>query len=282
MCASDLLFALGYPVDIAQVNRNSFLDSSSGDLVWPTSPTAKLELPGYAWDQERYWGETRVIKEHRLRPFRHGILGAPVPGSLATRPRWRNYLRVSEIPWLVDHRIEDKIVFPAAGYLNMAIEAAARLTGKSIGNIKAISLADVSVKAPIVVSERDMGTEIIFELYPTVESSRTSSSVWNTFGVFSVDESGNQREHCTGMVMIELGTPEAICSGEDGQIEVSTSRSIGSEQYYNRLHSMGLQYGKSFQLLTGLIESGRGNATASLSWQPDLFSSETKIGRAHV
>jgi amino acid adenylation domain-containing protein/thioester reductase-like protein len=268
------LFTLGYPVDIAQVNRNCFLDTSSSGLVSPITPISKLELPGYAWDQERYWGETRVIKEHRLRPFRHGILGAPVPGSLANRPRWRNYLRVAEMPWLVDHRIEDKIIFPAAGYLNMAVEAASRLTDKSIGSIKAISLADVSVKAPIVVSERDMGTEVIFELYPTVESSRTSSSVWNTFVVFSIDESGNQREHCTGKVMIELGTPEAICSEEDGQMDVSTSRSIGSEQYYHRLHSMGLQYGKSFQLLTGLIESGQGNATAPLCWRPDFFSSE--------
>lgn len=268
------LFALGYPVDVAQINRDCYQDTSSGDLVWPNVQKSTLKLPGYAWDHARYWGETRVIKEHRLRPFRHGILGAPVPGSLSTRPRWRNYLRVSEIPWLADHRIEDKIVFPAAGYLNMAIEAAARLTSSSVGLIKAISLTDVSVKSPIVISERGMGAEVMLELCPKVESSRTSSSVWNSFCVFSVDESGNQREHCTGSIMIEIGTPAAIAPGEDGEIGVATSRTVGSGQYYHRLHSMGLQYGKTFQLLTGFIEIGQGNATAPLCWNPELFSSE--------
>lgn len=268
------LFALGYPVDIAQINRHCYQDTSSRDLVWPNIQRSTLKLPGYAWDHERYWSETRVIKEHRLRPFRHGILGAPVPGSLSTRPRWRNYLRVAEMPWLADHRIEDKIVFPAAGYLNMAIEAAARLTGNSTGNIKAINLADISVKSPIVISERGMGTEVMIELCPRVESSRTSSSVWNSFSVFSVDDSGNQREHCTGSIMIETGTPATIAPGENDGMAVSTSRTVGSEQYYHRLHSMGLQYGKTFQLLTGLIETGQGSATAPLCWNPELFSSE--------
>lgn len=268
------LFALGYPVDIAQINRDCYQDDASGALVWPDIQRTTLKLPGYAWDHERYWGETRVIKEHRLRPFRHGILGAPVPGSLSTRPRWRNYLRVAEIPWLADHRIEDKIVFPAAGYLNMAIEAASRLTGNLAGNIKAINLADVSVKSPIVISERGMGTEILLELSPKVESSRTSSSLWNSFCIFSVDDSGNQREHCTGSIMIEIGTPVAIAPGEHGEISVATSRTVGSGQYYHRLDSMGLQYGKRFQLLTGFIETGQGNATAPLNWSPELFYKE--------
>ncbi|KAJ6780946.1 hypothetical protein PWT90_05373 [Aphanocladium album] len=267
------LFALGYPVNIEQINRDCY-QNTSGDLVWPEIQRSTLKLPGYAWDHERYWSETRVIKEHRLRPHRHGILGAPVPGSLATRPRWRNYLRVAEMPWLADHRIEDKIVFPAAGYLNMAIEAAVRLTDNATGNVKTISLADVSVKSPIVISERGTGAEVMLEICPKVESSRTSSAVWNSFCVFSTDETGNQREHCTGSIMVELGTPASVVPEENGEIGIVTSRTVGSEQYYHRLHSMGLQYGKTFQLLTGFIETGQGSATAPLCWNPGLFPSE--------
>ncbi|KAJ3499830.1 hypothetical protein NLG97_g19 [Lecanicillium saksenae] len=268
------LFALGYPVDLAHVNQDCYQHPSTGQIVCPAVIRPTLTLPGYAWDHERYWSETRVIKEHRLRPCRHGILGAPVPGSLATRPRWRNYLRVTEMPWLADHRIEDKIVFPAAGYLNMAIEAAARFVTDSPGTIRAITLAEVSVKSPIVLSDRGMGTEVMLELWPKVESARTSSSKWKNFCVFSVDDSGNQREHCTGSVMVELGIPAVLAPNDDGDISVATSRTVGAEQYYHRLNSMGLQYGKSFQLLTGLLETGQGNATAALFWNPNLFSSE--------
>ncbi|KAA8649458.1 putative Nonribosomal peptide synthetase [Aspergillus tanneri] len=268
------LFALGYPVNLAEVNRDHFIDRTSGILVSSGTPATKLELPTYAWDHERYWGETRVIKEHRLRPFRHSILGAPVPGSLASRPRWRNYLRVSEIPWLVDHSIDGKVIFPGAGYINMAMEAAARLSRNSVGSLKSITLADVSVKSALVVSENDMGTEVIVELSPVVESAKTTSSVWHHFVIFSIDEAGNQREHCTGMVKAELGSPEAIDLKNETHTHTHTIRSVGREQYYHRLHSMGLQYGKTFQLLTGNIESGLSNATAPISWQPSLFSQE--------
>ncbi|KAI9042421.1 putative LovB-like polyketide synthase [Aspergillus affinis] len=274
LTAAGQLFALGYPVHLEEVNRNHFIEVSSGKLVSPNLPNPSLELPSYAWDHERYWGETRVIKEHRLRPFRHSILGAPIPGSLANRPRWRNFLRISEMSWLVDHSIDGKVVFPGAGYINMAMEAAARLGRGLAGGIKTISLADVSVKSALVVSDHEVGTEVIVELSPVVESAKTSSSTWNNFVIFSIDESGNQREHCTGMVRAELGDPEALPFDHESNVGAQTFRCVGREQYYHRLHSMGLQYGKTFQLLSGNIDSGLGNATAPISWQPDLFSRE--------
>lgn len=139
------LFSLGHPVSLRDVNANHFIDLQSGEIVREDNAVTKIELPSYAWDHDRYWGETRVIREHRQRPFRHSILGALVPGSLAKRPRWRNFLRISEIPWLIDHSIDGKVIFPGAGYINLAIEAAARLSG-SLGNIREISLADISGK----------------------------------------------------------------------------------------------------------------------------------------
>lgn len=134
------LFALGYPVNLKNVNENQFLDTA-GQIVSVGAP-GRLDLPSYAWDHhDRYWAETRHIREHRLRPSRHSILGARVPGSLETRPRWRNYLRVSEIPWLLDHSIDGKTIFPAAGYINMVIEAAATMVD---GSIREFELVDVS------------------------------------------------------------------------------------------------------------------------------------------
>lgn len=135
------LFALGYPVDLQRVNQNQFVDAI-GDIVNVETPRPMVELPSYAWDHhDRYWAETRHIREHRLRPARHAVLGGRVPGSLGTRPRWRNYLRSSEIPWLADHCIDGKVIFPAAGYINMAIEAAASMAD---GSMREFELADIS------------------------------------------------------------------------------------------------------------------------------------------
>ncbi|KAL2869028.1 uncharacterized protein BJX67DRAFT_379511 [Aspergillus lucknowensis] len=268
------LFALGYPVDLVEVNRNQFLDAA-GRVISLEASTGKVSLPSYAWDHhDRYWAETRVIREHRLRSSRHSILGARVPGSLDTRPRWRNYLRVSEMSWLPDHSIDGKVIFPAAGYINMAIEAAATFVD---GNIREFELVDVSVKSALVVSDKDMGTETIVELAPAVESAETSSSIWKHFVVLSIDEAGNQREHCTGTIRVEAGSPEAIRSSNPLSADVlrqQSFRSTDRNQYYRRLHAMGLQYGDTFQLVTGNVESGDGIATARVSWNPSLFSRE--------
>ena len=37
---------------------------------------------------------------------------------------FRNILSVKNVPWLRDHQVGSEIVFPAAGYLAMAVEAA--------------------------------------------------------------------------------------------------------------------------------------------------------------
>ncbi|GAB1212188.1 hypothetical protein ATERTT37_001318 [Aspergillus terreus] len=268
------LFALGYPVNLKNVNENQFLDTA-GQIVSVGAP-GRLDLPSYAWDHhDRYWAETRHIREHRLRPSRHSILGARVPGSLETRPRWRNYLRVSEIPWLLDHSIDGKTIFPAAGYINMVIEAAATMVD---GSIREFELVDVSVKSALVVSDKDVGTETFVELAPAVESAETSSSLWKQFVVLSVDEAGNQREHCTGMIRTDSGSPEAIQNSSSySSMDAFRRRSFRSTermQYYHRLHSMGLQYGPTFQLVAGNVESGDGIAIAPISWKPTMYPRE--------
>lgn len=118
------LFILGYPVDLAAVNSELSASTSEPVERFPQS-TLLRNLPNYSWDHGKYWAETRVIKEHRLRKHRHTILGAPVPGGPGNHPRWRTYLRLSEIPWLAQHVVDRKVIFPAAGYITMALEAIA-------------------------------------------------------------------------------------------------------------------------------------------------------------
>ncbi|KAL2819315.1 hypothetical protein BDW59DRAFT_123333 [Aspergillus cavernicola] len=271
------LFALGYPVNLEEVNRNQFLDERS-EISSIQVGESNIALPSYAWDHhDRHWAETRLINEYRLRPFRHSMLGARVAGSLETRPRWRNFLRLSEISWLPDHSIDGKVIFPAAGYLNMAIEAAASLVD---GAIREFELVDVSVKSALVISDKDMGTETIVEFVPVVESAETSSSIWKHFVVLSVDEAGNQREHCTGTIRLKAGSPDTLHSSSASskpsvkELREQSFRSTERNRFYRRLHGMGLQYGETFQLMTGNVESGDGIATAPISWKPHLFTRE--------
>ncbi|POS79314.1 polyketide synthase/peptide synthetase [Diaporthe helianthi] len=96
-----------------------------------TSPQLLKNLPSYTWDHDRiYWHESRLSRAYRTRKSGpHPLLGTIVPDGLDTEMRWRNLLRVSEVPWVKGHTLQGQVVFPAAGYIVTAMEAAVAAAG---------------------------------------------------------------------------------------------------------------------------------------------------------
>lgn len=271
-CAGQL-FSLGYPVDLAAANSNLFRDNNG--LTRRAAASPKVQLPSYAWDHASYWSETRVIKANRLRKERHVILGVPVPDSVDNHPRWRTFLRPAELPWLAQHQIEGKIIFPAAGYLTMAIEAATRLD-KCPETIKSVTLRDVSFKSALPVRTDDMGTEVLLEMQPVLASAKRTSDTWYRFIISSYDATGRCDEHCHGMIEVEEGEPASVESLEErpslASLQKRSNKTTTVQKYYEHLHSMGLQYGEDFMLLSGNVESGPGFSMAPLTFRADQTS----------
>lgn len=262
------LFSLGFPVDLAAVNSNIDCEVD-GRFSLITLGRMLPDLPTYSWDHGKFWSETRQIQEHRFRKHRHSLLGFPTPGGLERHPRWRNYLRLSEIPWLSQHVVDGKTIFPAAGYISMAIEA---LTTLAPGFMNTL-LRDVVFKAILTLSSSDTGTEVITELQPVVTSAKSTSSTWFRFVICSFDEKNKCVEHCHGLIGMEQGDAVPVrCIDETArgfvQLQKATNRSRPRLPYYAQLQKMGLMYGEIFQLLSGDIESGAGFAIAPLTFRP--------------
>ncbi|KAL8734411.1 MAG: hypothetical protein Q9181_003232, partial [Wetmoreana brouardii] len=271
------LYMHGYPVDLVSANSDQLVGDNGA--VFSTPAGHKLtNLPTYSWDHARYWAETRLIKNHRLRSHRHALLGAPMPGSTASHPSWRNYLRLNELPWLAEHVIDSKIIFPAAGYISMAIEASAHLVG-NCDNIKDFTLRDVAVKSALTLTDKDAGTEVVLELRPASTSTKTTSELWYEFTVFSFDDGGRSTEHCRGLISAEPGSPAAVerIKPYPSMVELGkkSNRQTVLQHYYEHLHSLGLQYGDNFRLLSGDLESGPGFAMAPLTFRQYQISPES-------
>ncbi|KAL9593844.1 MAG: hypothetical protein Q9219_007359 [cf. Caloplaca sp. 3 TL-2023] len=199
-----------------------------------------------------------------------------VPNSTTSYPSWRNYLRLSELPWLTEHMIEGKVIFPAAGYISMAIEAIARRIG-SPTNIKDFALRDIAVKSALAL-DKDVGTEVMLELRSASTSTKATTDIWHEFTIFSFAEDGRNTEHCRGYIAAELGSPIAVERTEPYRsrmdLEKKSDRRILLQNYYEHLHSLGLQYGENFRLLSGDLESGSGFAMAPLTFRRYQISSE--------
>ena len=80
-------------------------------------------LPGYAWQRERFWHESEGSRQRRLDPALHPFLARDVGAAEST---WEGWIDKEAMPYLKDHRVQGHVVFPAAGYVEVAAEAADR------------------------------------------------------------------------------------------------------------------------------------------------------------
>lgn len=94
-------------------------------------PVPPLDLPRYPWQYERAFNRPSRRAPLIEASEQHALLGAKV--SLA-QDTWVNEIALSRIPFLKDHLIRDSVLFPAAGFLEMAVsvgQAALDATGQT-------------------------------------------------------------------------------------------------------------------------------------------------------
>ncbi|KAK0701265.1 hypothetical protein B0H67DRAFT_655916 [Lasiosphaeris hirsuta] len=187
----------GSPVRVGDLNRN---DNGSHQ---PESLRLLADLPPYPFDHSRrFWHESRLSRDYRNRPhLPHELLGALSVDVNRIEPRWRRFLSLKEIPWLRKHIIQGQVVFPAAGYLTMVVQAARQhiMTTSPTAHVDAVSLRNVNIGKALILSEEDTeGVEITLSLRPQARTARESSGLWNEFRIFSVTPTGEWAEHCRG------------------------------------------------------------------------------------
>lgn len=81
------------------------------------------DLPRYPWQHStRYWHESRIADKHAKRDgVRNDVLGAQAMYSNDLEPTWRNIVRLDDIPWLRDHKMQGMVVYPMAGYVSYSL-----------------------------------------------------------------------------------------------------------------------------------------------------------------
>ena len=121
-----------------------------------SKPKLLKDLPSYPWDHHQvYWHESQQSKSFRTNATPpHELLGALLPDATQQECRWRNTLSVTEIPWLQHHRLQGVVVFPAAGYVVMALEASKFISTSSVATVEVHNL---EIKRPIVFHEEAKG-----------------------------------------------------------------------------------------------------------------------------
>ena len=264
-------------------------------------PMTLTNLPEYPFDHSRvYWHESRLSKEYRLRKNpRLDLLGTPSSDSNPLDARWRNILRVSELPWTEEHevlsllfirlrnytnqsQISGAVIYPGAGMLVMAIEAANQMADDK-RNASGYRIKEVEFKAPIPISLSGEGTETQFSLRSAKVASSHDES-WLVFRLCSLLD-GGWIENCCGSIKVEYSQIDKPGNLHDEEYNPARSeehlcgifpqaswKSIDSQDMYQYLRNCGHNYGPAFQCLQSIATDAVRDATANLklfSWTTD-------------
>lgn len=244
---------------VCDLLRQGFAVSLSGVNQYSKSHRYPFldDLPSYAWNHTTaYWTESRASREHRFNKMPpHELIGTRVSGDNGFTFLWRNFLRVSDIEWLTDHRVESRVVLPGAAYVAMAIEAIRLLVCASEELVRGYRLRDVDIMNALTIHESSSGVEVMLCLRPCSEKELDHKG-WYEFEISSLS-SGNDAwtMHCKGGVAVETtnavkaatSTAENAPSADNFFSADSKVRTIDIESFFKSLREMGFYHGPNFQ-----------------------------------
>jgi NADPH:quinone reductase-like Zn-dependent oxidoreductase/malonyl CoA-acyl carrier protein transacylase len=243
------LFAKGANLDFGAINFPA-----------PTkAPMLLTDLPRYPWNySSKYWQESRMTKMHKHAPGgRSDILGTLANYSNDLEPTWRNIIRLDDLPWLQHHKIQSLTIFPMAGFIAMALEAAAQRAATRNASLDRFELKEVSITKPLVIPDKD--TEMTITLRPRQE---LTSETWDEFRICSWSSEQGWTEHCIGLIAA-LGMNENNVDGarqaRDTESRLRSALSstgrpeaalVTPAVMYDSLTELGVAYGSLFQGIT--------------------------------
>jgi thioester reductase-like protein len=194
-----------------------------------------LRLPSYPWSRERYWLEDPDAARFRLDDNVHPLLGMRITGS---HPTFEFDLDPRVYTYLESHRFWGTILFPAAGYGEIALALA-----RAVFPSEAYTVEDLLVKKALFINENDVPT-VRVEFYPvdktfTISSSTGAKEDWEL--------------HVQGR--LTLLTAEVPPRCDLAAIKARLPNHISHQDYYVALDAAGYHFGPHFKLIKNVYHT---------------------------
>lgn len=224
----------------------------------------KITLPNYAFDRQRYWiDETQVDRSYvgasSSRP--HPLLGPRL--NLAGEEVIFTML-LEDLPgYLEDHKIMGSVIFPAAGYIEMALSAGIEMLGEGIGMViedlqlhQALVLGNDKAGELQTVLTRDGTKEYLFRILSHQQRTPDQAISWITHASGKITKGSSK---CEDEALTDLST------------RCRNTRDIAG--FYDLFSQSGISYGKEFRTVVEINygeDEGLGHVIAS----PDPATAE--------
>ncbi|MFD7864119.1 SDR family NAD(P)-dependent oxidoreductase [Streptomyces sp. NPDC059783] len=201
------------------------------EAFWDGAGARRVELPTYPFQRSRFWLD--AVRPGGAGPV-HPLLGSVVTLADSGGAVLTGRLAVGAQPWLGDHVVRDTVLFPGAGFVELAVRA-----GDHVG---CPALEELALHAPLVLPA-DGAVAVQVVVGAADETARRS------LGVYARDESLPDADwvlHADGVLAED---PEA--PGFDlAAWPPAGAEPLALDGAYETLRDQGLAYGPAFQGLT--------------------------------
>ncbi|WP_297700462.1 type I polyketide synthase, partial [Mycobacterium sp.] len=204
----------------------------------------RIDLPTYGFVRQHFWlpgGSTGSydVATLGLDGAEHGLLGAVVPRPDSGGVVLTGRLSTAAHPWLADHAVGGTVLFPGAGFVEMAVRA-----GDEVG---CGVLEELTLSAPLVLPAAD-GVQVQLVVGAADESGQRRLSVYST----AAQPGSEWVLHAEGLLR-----PGAVTPGADLSVWPPVgATSVDVSGAYARLARRGYEYGRAFQGLRVMWQRG--------------------------
>ncbi|MEM5585844.1 SDR family NAD(P)-dependent oxidoreductase [Roseibium sp. AS2] len=211
-------------------------------------PARLASLPSYPWQNVEFRPENSQERVDFMFGQTWPLLGYRLRQDVA---EWFNHIDSGSLPFLQDHKVEESVVFPAAGYIEMCLRAALRW---SRGD--QIELRDFDILRPLVI-EGDEVWETQVRISPddrvieVLTRPRLSDSDWSL--------------NARGSFMTPSTTSRSPWLQESAEFVAE----LDHDTLYELTRSFGLNYGPSFRRAEKVVKHSNTRATVALLAQDD-------------
>ncbi|KAF4335575.1 polyketide synthase [Fusarium beomiforme] len=254
------------------VTFESFEKVTSGSKA---SPSFIHDLPNYPFDHTRqFMSMSRVSGWYSsMQEAPHPLLGRRCHDRETSQTiQWRNVLNPKEIPWLHGHQIQGQIIFPATGYISMAVEAINIVAESSLG---LVTIEDLRIGRALAFSDDDASVETMFDVRIIHRSEKEIEAEFSCYSGIPHNHSTSMVLNATARVKASLETPT---SHKLPSIKVDdfNLREVSIDRFYDFLGRLGYNYSWPFHgtasirrkanYATGTLEDQSGS-----NWEDQLL-----------
>jgi myxalamid-type polyketide synthase MxaE and MxaD len=201
-----------------------------------------IDLPTYPFQRERHWAAVRSSAPVRTAVRRdagaHPLLGHRlVEAGAAAVGVWEGAVDLATFPYLVDHRVQGRVIVPATAYLEMAIAAGVETLGA-----RPLTLGRIKLHAPLALDpDTEARTQTVLTGSPDgglafAVQSRKVGAAGVDAGPWTLHATGRLAAADEGEVTLDLEAIRARCPDE-----------VTGEDFYRRLAERGNDWGPCFR-----------------------------------